>query len=78
MRCNRQVDGALAAGCPSFKNRPALSGDPNDRPAEATVRRIMNSEKFRQAVTLLEAEHDRTVADIVRFTETEAVASRTT
>lgn len=46
--------------------------------AEATVRRIMNSEKFRQAVTLLEAEHDRTVADIVRFTETEAVASRTT
>ena len=39
---------------------------------EATVRRVMADEKFKQAVARLDADHDRIVADIVRFTETEA------
>ncbi len=40
--------------------------------AEATVRRVMADEKFKQAVARLDADHDRIVADIIRFTETEA------
>jgi tripeptide aminopeptidase len=44
--------------------------------AEATVRGIMVNDKFRAAVARLDAEHDRTVADIIRFTETEAPSFR--
>ena len=40
--------------------------------AETTVRRILADDKFKQAVAHLDADHDRIVADIVRFTETEA------
>lgn len=40
--------------------------------AETTVRRVMADEKFKQAVACLDTDHDRIVADIVRFTETEA------
>jgi tripeptide aminopeptidase len=40
--------------------------------AETTVRRVMESDKFRTAVATLDADHDRIVADIIRFTETEA------
>ena len=40
--------------------------------AETTIRRIMADDKFRQAVATLDADHDRIVADIIRFTETEA------
>lgn len=40
--------------------------------AQATVHRIMDSDTFKQAVATLDADHDRIVADIIRFTETEA------
>jgi len=40
--------------------------------AETTVRQIMGSEAFQRAVATLTAEHDRTVADIIALTETEA------
>ncbi len=40
--------------------------------ADTTVRNIMTSAAFRQAVALLAAEHERTVADIVTLTETAA------
>ena len=40
--------------------------------AESTVRQIMASEAFQRAVATLTAEHDRTVADIIALTETEA------
>jgi len=37
--------------------------------AESAVRRIMASDTYARAVAVLRAEHDRTVADIVRLTE---------
>jgi acetylornithine deacetylase/succinyl-diaminopimelate desuccinylase-like protein len=40
--------------------------------AEATVRRIMDTDQFKRAVATLGADHDRIVGDIIRFTETEA------
>jgi tripeptide aminopeptidase len=40
--------------------------------ADATIRRIMASEPFRRAVATLEAEHERTVADIITLTQIEA------
>ena len=40
--------------------------------ADITVQRILTSERFRLAAATLAAEHDRTVADIIRLTEIEA------
>jgi acetylornithine deacetylase/succinyl-diaminopimelate desuccinylase-like protein len=40
--------------------------------AEATISRIMASEPFRRAVATLEAEHERTVGDIITLTQIEA------
>jgi acetylornithine deacetylase/succinyl-diaminopimelate desuccinylase-like protein len=40
--------------------------------AEATIGRILNSAAFARAAATLEAEHDRTVADIIALTETPA------
>ncbi|MGA3003287.1 MAG: M20/M25/M40 family metallo-hydrolase [Acetobacteraceae bacterium] len=40
--------------------------------AETTIQRIYSSDAFRRAAATLAAEHDRTVADIIRLTEIEA------
>lgn len=40
--------------------------------AETTIQRILNSESFRRAAEVLAVEHDRTIEDIIRLTETEA------
>jgi tripeptide aminopeptidase len=40
--------------------------------AETTIQRIINGDAFRRAAAVLEAEHDRTVEDIVTLTEIEA------
>jgi acetylornithine deacetylase/succinyl-diaminopimelate desuccinylase-like protein len=40
--------------------------------AETTIQRIFNSDMFRRAAEVLAAEHDRTVADIIRLTEIES------
>jgi tripeptide aminopeptidase len=40
--------------------------------ADAMISHIMQDERFRRAVATLEAEHDRTVADIIALTEIEA------
>lgn len=40
--------------------------------AETTVQQIISSASFRQAVATLAAEHERTVEDIIRLTETES------
>lgn len=40
--------------------------------AETTIRRILDSDAFRRAADVLRTQHDRTVADIVTLTETEA------
>jgi tripeptide aminopeptidase len=40
--------------------------------AEITIQRILESEAFRRAVAVLHAEHERTVEDIIRLTETES------
>jgi tripeptide aminopeptidase len=40
--------------------------------AETTIQRILDSEPFRRAAETLAHEHDRTVEDIIRLTETES------
>jgi acetylornithine deacetylase/succinyl-diaminopimelate desuccinylase-like protein len=40
--------------------------------AETTIRHIIASDRFRRAADTLAAEHDRTVADIIRLTEIES------
>jgi tripeptide aminopeptidase len=41
-------------------------------PAESAVQNVINSPAFKKAVEVLAAEHERTVQDIIRLTETES------
>jgi len=47
----------------------AVGASPGAQSPDASVRRVLDSAQFKQAVTILDRDHDRMVADIITLTE---------